>query len=265
MEGRIPGLERKACERCRRLKCKCDNNSPCASCASQNTECVRLMRRRPVRIERKDNRCLVHCQNKVSYRSLLKKESDDVVNYDFDSFFGYNDLQKPLYGGDILPDMNLLLHDLFSALNRPRPNELNFTNSCSLHRLLSSKTSISLNRLDPLEFHRMTIIEHLSQSGQVGADDISWFTSTNLRHSLIAYFRHCHRHLPIIHLPTWDIATIPSPLVLVQALLGSLYIHPPAANGLRARRLISEAFALIFNQDEVNIFLYSADEGISQR
>jgi len=190
------GLERKSCERCRKLKCKCDNSTPCGACASHNSPCLRLTRKRP------------------------RPRSIAIVSHD-----------------ELLPDWRPLLHDLFSALNRPRLNDWTLNSSCSLHRLLATPT---LSRVDPLEAHRLTLVDHLQ--------DTCWLTLPHLRHCLIAFFRHCHRHLPVIHLPTWDVATIPTSLLYVQVLMGSLYL--PDGDAQRTKRAISEAFTLIFKLDE---------------
>ena len=251
MEKRTPGLERKACELCRKLKSKCDNKTPCGTCASQKSQCIRLIRKRPTRA---DASCVVrHPKKRLRVASVETSSSSDCA---LDLFFEQTRLSdvppaSAFCQDQLLPDMDSLLHDLFSALNRPRPNDWSSTSSYSLHRLLSAPTPVGLSRIDPLESHRLTIIDHLWHSSEFPREEIGWFTLTNIRHGLIAFFRHCHRHLPIIHLPTWDIATIPSSLVLVQALVGSVYLSNASANALRARRIISDAFSLIFRLDEV--------------
>lgn len=268
IENRTPGLERKACERCRRLKCKCDGSTPCGACASHNAECIRLVRKRPVR---EKSWFVDQGQNK-----RMRSNSVDTPSSTLDSalelWFGKSALGEVSVGRGVsfcedglLPDMTSMLHDLFSTLNRPQPSDwTSSTGHCSLHRLFSTPNPVALSRIDPLEAHRLTIINHLAHSPYVQPQDLPWFTLTNLRHSLIAFFRHCHRHLPIIHLPTWDIATIPSSLVLVQAMMGSVYMPNPSENALRARRLITDAFSLIFAVDDVGILGVRANVGISQ-
>jgi hypothetical protein len=263
MESRTPGLGRKACERCRKLRCKCDNNTPCASCAFQKSPCIRLIRKRPARqLDSKVKRHPTLLQRGTSVESLSSFDSALDLFFNQTSSPDMSLVRASFCQDQLLPDLNPLLHDLFDALNRPRPNDWSSISNCSLHRLLSTTSPIDLTRIDPLESHRLTITDHLSRSSQLQREDISWFTPTNLRRGLIAYFRHCHRHLPIIHLPTWDIASIPSSLVLVQVLLGSLYVSDPSTNALRARRILPDAFSLLFKLDEVHEISVVADLGV---
>jgi hypothetical protein len=259
-DTRPPGLERKACERCRKLKSRCGKGIPCAACAAcaaQNVECIRLVRKRPVR---DDSWCLVLRRNRRPGSNSIETRTSSTESA-LKFFFNKWSLEDvsvldtfSLRQDSLLPDMNSMLRDLFSSLNRPRSNHWTLTDRCSLHQLFSTPTQYTLLRIDPLESHRQTIINHLSQSPTLPREDISWFTLGNLRHGLIAFFRHCHRHLPLIHLPSWDVATTPTSLVLVQALMGSVYLSSPSENALRARRMISDAFSLIFGSDEVGLF-----------
>jgi len=262
MESRTPGLGRKACERCRKLRCKCDNNTPCASCAFQKMPCIRLIRKRPARqLDSKANRHSTHPQRGTSVESLSSFDNALDLFLNQTSSPDMSLVRSSFCQDQLLPDLSPLLHDLFDALNRPRPNDWSSISNCSLHRLLSTPSPIDLTRIDPFESHRLTITDHLSRS-QLQREDVSWFTPTNIRRGLIAYFRHCHRHLPIIHLPTWDIATIPSSLVLVLVLLGSLYVSDPSTNALRARRILPDAFSLLFKLDEVHQISVAADLGV---
>ena len=111
--------------------------------------------------------------------------------------------------------------------------------------------SIAMNKIDPLEAHRLTINQHLLRSGNVSREDIAWLSPHNVREMLYYFFRHFHRHTPLVHLPTWDIATTPSSLLLAMILLGAAYSDNPDTNAPFARRIAAEAKSLIYNLDQV--------------
>lgn len=275
-----PGLKRRSCERCRTLKRRCDRKSPdapCTLCASQDAECVRKVRKPPTREDQKCDWSMALCRRKsglvagrrettssfetppksTSYSSFHSPTTTCTSFFPdvLDGVSGFGKREK-----DILPDVNRLLSDVFSDLNRPRKLPVDFIRRSDLHRILATTPCLPMHSIDPLESHRLVITDHLQCSQNALESDIAWLTLPHLRQSIIAYFRHCHRHLPIIHLPTWDIARIPTSLVFVQAIMGSLYLPTHESDSFRAKRLLGEAFSLIFKADDVRgIFSSYAD------
>jgi hypothetical protein len=112
--------------------------------------------------------------------------------------------------------------------------------------------AISIGKVDPLEAHRLAINQHLVDSN-VSADDIAWLSPSNIRLLLFAYFRHYHRHLPVLHIPTWDVANIPTSLFLAMIIIGSTYTDNAERDLAHARRIVPEAVSLTHKLDEVPI------------
>src|ERR1700737_2631686 len=46
--------KRRSCERCSRLKCKCDDSSPCGRCAAAGLECQRAASKAPIDVPDED-------------------------------------------------------------------------------------------------------------------------------------------------------------------------------------------------------------------
>jgi hypothetical protein len=157
----------------------------------------------------------------------------------------------------LLPDSDEILREMFKTLNHPQKSSLKVDSGAILpdstvdEQLCDwNSVSIAMNKIDPLETHRLTINQHLLRSGNVSKEDIAWLSPHTVRGMLYCYFRHFHRHTPIIHLPTWDIATTPSSLLLAMILLGAIYSDNPERNAPPARRLASEAMTLIYILDQ---------------
>jgi Fungal specific transcription factor domain len=161
---------------------------------------------------------------------------------------------------NLLPDTDEILREMFKTLNHPQTNPLQVDSGSLIpdstvdDQLYDwNSISIAMNKIDPLETHRLTINQHLLRSGNVCPEDIGWLTPHTVREMVYCYFRHFHRHTPIIHLPTWDVATTPSSLLLAMILLGAVYSDNPDENAPHARRLAAEAKNLIYNLDQVRI------------
>ena len=158
----------------------------------------------------------------------------------------------------LLPDTDEILREMFKTLNHPQINSPQVDSGAILpdstvdEQLCDwNSVSIAMNKIDPLETHRLTINQHLLRSGNVSREDIAWLSPHNVRKMVYCYFRHFHRHTPIVHLPTWDIATTPSSLLLAMILLGAVYSDNPEKNASFARRIAPEAKSLIYNLDQV--------------
>ena len=161
---------------------------------------------------------------------------------------------------NLLPDVDGILCQMFKTLNHPQKSPPVADSAAIIpdatvdkHLFDWNSISIAMSRIDPLEAHRLTINQHLLHSGSVLREDVAWLTPHNVREMVYCYFRHFHRHTPIIHLPTWDIATTPSSLLLAMILLGAMYSDNSETNGLHARRIAPEAKALIYKLDSYGL------------
>jgi Fungal Zn(2)-Cys(6) binuclear cluster domain len=262
-QQQTPGLKRRSCERCRQLKRRCDRTSsdaPCTLCVTQNAECVRKVRKPPTREDKKCEWSLILGRRKQGSARHDPTSLPTPPKSTHSSFSPATTCEPFFPDGmgflsekekDMLPDVNRLLFDVFSELNHPRKLPVEFLQQSNLHRLLATTPCLPMHSIDPLESHRLAITDHLQNSQTALPSDIEWLTLQHLRQSIIAYFRHCHRHLPIIHLPSWDIARIPTSLVVVQAIMGSRYLPAVDSKSFSGKRLLADAFSLIFKVDNV--------------
>lgn len=78
-------------------------------------------------------------------------------------------------------------------------------------------------RLDPVEYHRQCILRRLEQSSITGpnGDAHFWLSRTQFPLLLKTYFVRHHRHTPIIHLPTLNIAECPTSLIFALVLIAA--------------------------------------------
>lgn len=286
--GTVPKKsKRRSCERCSRLKCKCDDNSPCGRCTAAGVECQRgglaatSTKMSVVDDDLSNIHLLAHHASQTPKEILSPAISpenfgssiprtlqfQDPFQHDtsapmtspeslslfdwglFDTNFGTMD--------SLLPDTDEILQEMFKTLNHPQTNTFEVDSGGIIadetvdeHLSDWNSVSIAMNRIDPLETHRLTINQHLLRSG-VSREDVGWLSPSNVREFLYCYFRHFHRHTPILHLPTWDIATTPSSLLLAMILLGAVYSDNPEINGPRARRIAPEVTSLTYNLDQV--------------
>lgn len=83
--------------------------------------------------------------------------------------------------------------------------------------------SISVHRFDIDQNHYQTIKNDASRRMQESEHQLSFPTVQEVRRFLAAYLECFHRHLPILHLPSFDLSGTPSPLVLAMSCIGALY------------------------------------------
>lgn len=93
--------------------------------------------------------------------------------------------------------------------------------SATGHR--SRIANIADARLDPVEHHRQCILVRLEQSSGVGIEDrpCPWLGRAQFPLLLKTYFVGHHRHTPIVHLPTLNIAECPTSLVFALVLVAA--------------------------------------------
>jgi hypothetical protein len=113
----------------------------------------------------------------------------------------------------------------------------------------SFSNSFCLEKVDPLEAHRLAIQRHLLEFNLVLKDDAEWLSSINLRRFIFAYFQNFHPYLRFLHIPTWSVANSPTTLIFAMALVGSSYTQNLAIGAVknlkRAYRLVPHAIDMI--------------------
>lgn len=290
--GTVPKKsKRRSCERCSRLKCKCDDQSPCGRCAAAGVECQRTSGSKGNVHDQMMEEDLSNIHLLAHHAAQTPKEvlSPAVVSPEVfpptmtptqpiqfnDPFQQSNTLSLPadenlsifdwsLFDTNIgtmdnlLPDTDEILRVMFKTLNHPQTNSLDVNSGAIIpdptvdDQLCDWNTiSIAMNKIDPLETHRLTINQHLLRTGTISKEDIAWLSPHKVREMVYCFFKHFHRHTPIIHLPTWDISTTPSGLLLSMILLGAVYSDNPDQNAPHAKRIATEAKSLIYNLDQV--------------
>lgn len=292
--GTIPKKsKRRSCERCSRLKCKCDDDSPCGRCTAAGVECNRAVGKNsrghpippPIVEEDLTNiHLLAHhasqtpkevlspavispesfpssmpTSQSMTFQDTFQHANTSNVNEEENTnIFDWSLFDTNIGNMDnLLPDTDEILREMFKTLNHPQTNALHVDSGAIIpdstvdEQLCDwNSVSIAMNKIDPLETHRLTINQHLLRSGTTCEEDIAWLSPHKVREMVYCFFRHFHRHTPIIHLPTWDIATTPSSLLLTMILLGAVYSDDPEHNAPPARRIATEAKSLIFNLDQ---------------
>jgi hypothetical protein len=294
--GNIPKRsKRKSCERCSRLKCKCDDDSPCKRCAAAGVNCIRTASKvsqshSPPVVEDgppvvEDDLTNIHLlahhasqtpkevlspatispetfPNSIPSSQAMSftdpfqypstEQSESITLFDwglFDTNIGNME--------NLLPDTDETLREMFQTLNHPYTSVPQVDSGALIpdstvdeHLCDWNSISIAMNRIDPLETHRLTVNQHLLRTGRMSMEDIAWLSPHKVRELVYCFFRHFHRHTPIIHLPTWDIATTPSSLLLSMMLLGAAYSDHPDTDLPPARRIATETESLILNLDQ---------------
>jgi hypothetical protein len=289
--GTVPKKsKRRSCERCSRLKCKCDDQSPCGRCAAAGVECQRsapIMTAQEILDEEdalSNIHLLAHHASQTpkeilspvvispegfpnSMQTAQAMQFHDPFQHDGSVTMGSTENSIPFDWGlfdmnigtmnNLLPDTDEILREMFKTLNHPQTNSQHVDSGAIIpdptvdEQLCDwNSVSIAMNKIDPLETHRLTINQHLLRSGTVSREDIAWLSPHNVREMVYCYFRHFHRHTPIVHLPTWDIATTPSSLLLAMILLGAVYSDHPDQHAPHARRIAREAKSLVYKLDQ---------------
>lgn len=84
-------------------------------------------------------------------------------------------------------------------------------------------SGLNIGQLDPLEGHRSVIIDFISHSNADLRRYDDFLSSERMRSFLWSYFTHFHDHTPILHLPTWTMATTSTTLIFAMVLIGAKY------------------------------------------
>ena len=273
--------KRRSCERCIVKKCKCDEQMPCSRCAAAKVECRRVANPSPASDEEDDmnevhfavqNHSQTPPESTSTTRSPGVPTSDSHLYQFHESFpndatisvppwpFDWSLFDTNFGTMDPLPDTDEVFGEIFQQLTYPKMGTVETDNGTGIiadptvdpYVTNWNPMLIALDKIDPLETHRFTINQHLLRSGTVAREDIEWLSPQNVREFICCYFRHFHRHAPLLHLPTWDIATTPSSQLLAMILLGAVYSDDRAKNRPHACRILPEATSLVYALDPVH-------------
>ena len=280
--------KRRSCERCIVKKAKCDEGTPCSRCTAAKVECHRAPNPTPTSDEEDD---LNEVHFSVHYDPQTPPESTSTARspaaptsnahlYQFHGPFPSESVTSmppwPFDWGlfdanfgtiNPLPDTDEVFGEIFQQLTYPKMGSVEVDISTGIiadPTVDSYVTSwnpmlVALDKIDPLETHRFTINQHLLRSGTISREDIEWLSPQNVREFICCYFRHFHRHAPLLHLPTWDIATTPSSQLLAMILLGAVYSDDRAKDRPHACRILPEAVTLTYAQDHVYLQAFQAN------
>jgi hypothetical protein len=109
-------------------------------------------------------------------------------------------------------------------------------------------------KIDPVEQHRQAILAHLSTSPLSTDENVCsrWLSQTGFPRLIKTYFMRHHRHTPIIHLPTFNVAETPTPLIFALALVAASYTPSLDLRAKDIMSLIQFAYRLTLDSDQVN-------------
>jgi hypothetical protein len=120
--------------------------------------------------------------------------------------------------------------------------------------LQAATASIVDSKLDPVEYHRNKIIEHLhTQPHFARRRRTHWLERNNFQVLLKTYFNRHHRHTPIIHLSTFNIVSCPTSLIFAIALIAASYMPKLRLRTEDTLALAGTAYALALYSDEVRM------------
>lgn len=130
----------------------------------------------------------------------------------------------------------------------------------ALHPLLVA-SGLGLVQLDPLEHHRSRITAYLDAECPNVPQILALFRSQSVGMIINTYFRRHHRHTPIIHLPTWNIASCSTALVLAMSLITASYTPALGLRSSHIRPLLGSAYNFVIENDNVRTDWHVRDGG----
>jgi len=112
-------------------------------------------------------------------------------------------------------------------------------------------TSIVDSLLNPVEHHRIKLIEHLRARGKLIPHCTRWLERENFQVLLKTYFNRHHRHTPIIHLATFNVVSCPTSLIFAIALVAASYMPSLGLRTKDTQALAAIAYSLTLHSDQV--------------
>ena len=112
-------------------------------------------------------------------------------------------------------------------------------------------SGLNIGQLDPLEGHRSVILDFISQSSAELRRYDDFLSSDRMRSFLWSYFTHFHDHTPILHLPTWTMATTSTTLIFAMVLIGAKYSRNPIIKDNISQELCDAASRFVWSSYQV--------------
>ncbi|WYZ38067.1 hypothetical protein EsH8_II_001573 [Colletotrichum jinshuiense] len=109
---------------------------------------------------------------------------------------------------------------------------------------------LCLVQLDPLEYHRTAIVEYLSVDCSDVPEILSLFKSQTISMILNTYFLRHHLHTPIIHLPTFNVASASTSLVLAMSFVTASYTLSLGLQPSHVQSLLVAAYRFVTKNDQ---------------
>ncbi|RDW74798.1 hypothetical protein BP6252_05940 [Coleophoma cylindrospora] len=286
------GKKRQACDRCSRSKLSCDACVPCVRCHSNGVACTyqrldtRALAASPPNEADSDSRPeLVDPAEPRSSRDYGRipinflLDFTDPVAYGTSTAVFTDTIDQNSQGeighsnSDLYSDINLTETDMFLGDSADW-----FTNFVDVFAPVSTEIC-SPNQYYPLPepqsalalgcrmrelISQLSTTHHSMSQNDMAQENFnlrlaeSVFTVHNLRHFVWVYFHRCHRHIPIIHRPTFDYEKATLPLVLALFLSGS-QCAVPSDSAISAREFYDVAEEYIFSHSTFRGLLQNGD------
>ncbi|PVH77487.1 hypothetical protein DL98DRAFT_534766 [Cadophora sp. DSE1049] len=120
-------------------------------------------------------------------------------------------------------------------------------NSSSIDLSQNLPSGLNVGQLDPLEGHRSVIFDFFHKSGMGKRRYYDFLSNERMRTFLWSYFSHFHHHTPLLHLPTWSMATTSTPLIFAMVLIGAKYSQNPSIQDIISQDLCDAASHLVWS------------------
>ncbi|KAH7128488.1 hypothetical protein B0J11DRAFT_459120 [Dendryphion nanum] len=240
-DERIPEFTRgrrlRACDSCRRKKVTCDGKDPCSGCSSKQIECS-YDHVTNINVSSYETGSTA---GRIPVRFLLSY-TDPSVESIADVFAATGsqpqvlvehpvhpapiiDSVSQLYGEDMEGIFSNIFPDLFMEHDFSHNNLTSVEIPTPDHSALQFRIEELLSQL-ALQHHKSFKMMELTMD-QVPISLLkSVFTPTNFTNYIGTFFTYAHPHFPIIHQATFNIKTIPLPLLLAVFLGGAVHAAP---------------------------------------
>ena len=251
------GRIRRSCQRCFRMKIRCDGLVPCENCSRSCTACIRI-----AQPERNDHIqmheassssmapfSLIPDTNTASTTANLDLESSLAEAFSGTAMFTGQDVWPFIlsYGSPGLQDRGsdvthwsessgssddadvVPYEDREKVMTDPESSNYPWRDSFD-----APGTLITLAQVDPLEA-RCAHIREICQRGDFAVPQVSanFLIASLVRDNIALFSKYFAAHTPIVHLPSFDISTVSSFLLFSMVSIGAAFTK----DGLKHKRI----------------------------